>query len=125
MASSVMIITSCPTNFSGPQKKGRTIAMASRGETCTLRRGQPSLWLENECDPCTEPRGLKRGYESAFDERVVSPPVPRKADGWTRYAMSLEWLKGYCQQAGNPNAVCCIENIHVDPWDDISIEVSS
>jgi hypothetical protein len=38
--------------------------------------------------------------------------------------MSLEWLKGYCQQAGDPNAVCCIANIHVHPWDDIPIEVT-
>jgi hypothetical protein len=38
--------------------------------------------------------------------------------------MSLEWLKGYCQQAGDPNAVWCIANIHVDPWDDIPIVVT-
>jgi hypothetical protein len=36
------------------------------------------------------------------------------ADGWSQYAISLEWLKGYCQQAGDPNAVCGIANIHVD-----------
>jgi hypothetical protein len=29
--------------------------------------------------------------------------------------MSLEWLKGYCQQAGDPNAVWCIAKIPVDP----------
>jgi hypothetical protein len=47
-----------------------------------------------------------------------------EADGWSQYAMSLEWLKGYCQHAGNPNAVCCIANIHINPWDDIPIEVT-
>jgi hypothetical protein len=54
----------------------------------------------------------------------VAAPAPMEADGWFQYAMSLEWLKGYCQQAGDPNAVCCIANIHVDPWDDIPIEVT-
>jgi hypothetical protein len=38
--------------------------------------------------------------------------------------MSLEWLKDYCQKAGDQNADWCIANIHVDPWDDIPIEVT-
>jgi hypothetical protein len=54
----------------------------------------------------------------------VAAPAPTEADGWSQYAMSLEWLKGYCQQAGDPNAVCCIVNIHVDPWDNIPIEIT-
>jgi hypothetical protein len=53
---------------------------------------------------------------------AVAPPAPSKADGWFQYAMSLEWLKAYCQQAGDPNAVCCIANIHIDPGDNIPIE---
>jgi hypothetical protein len=55
---------------------------------------------------------------------AVVPPAPSEADGWSQNTMSLEWLKGYCQQAGDPNAVCCIANIHVDPWDDIQIKVT-
>jgi hypothetical protein len=55
---------------------------------------------------------------------AVAPLAPCEADGWFQYTMSLDWLKGYCQQAGDPNAICCIANIHVDPWDDIPIEVT-
>ncbi len=83
-----------------------------------LQRGGPGSDAEAQ-------HSLERGYESAFDED--SSRVPRtngKAVGWSQYAMSLEWVKGYCQQAGDPNAVCCIANIHVDPWDDIPIEVT-
>ncbi len=38
--------------------------------------------------------------------------------------MSVEWLKGYCQQEGDPEALCCIANIHVNPWDDVSLGVT-
>jgi hypothetical protein len=38
--------------------------------------------------------------------------------------VSLECLKGYCQQADDTEAVCCIAKIHVDPWDNILIDIS-
>jgi hypothetical protein len=37
--------------------------------------------------------------------------------------MSLEWLKGYCEQVDNSESICCATNIHLDPWDVVRAEV--
>ena len=88
-------------------------------------RSVATLFKEEDLDLTQKLSAASREATKALLMRTpVAAPVPTEADGWSQYAMSLEWLKGYCQQVGDPNAVCCIANIHVDPWDDISIEVT-
>jgi hypothetical protein len=88
-------------------------------------RSVATLFKEEDLDLTQKLSAASREATKALLMRTpVAAPAPMEADGWSQYAMSLEWLKGYCQQAGDPNAVCCIANIHVDPWDDISIEVT-
>jgi hypothetical protein len=82
-------------------------------------RSVATLFKEEDLDLTQKLSAASREATKALLMRT-----PMEADGWSQYAMSLEWLKGYCQQVGDPNAVCCITNIHVDPWDDISIEVT-
>ena len=50
------------------------------------------------------------------------PPTPVEPDGWTAYATSMEWLKGYCQQMFMVDSLCCTLNIHHDPWVDEIME---
>jgi hypothetical protein len=95
-----------------------------RTTRCTAR-SVAILFKEEDLDLTQKLSAASRKATKALLMRTpVAAPAPTEADGWSQYAMSLEWLKGYCQQAGDPNAVCCIANIHVDPWDDIPIEVT-
>ncbi len=88
-------------------------------------RSVATLSKEEDLDLTQKLSAASREATKALLMRTpVAAPAPTEADGWSQYAMSLEWLKGYCQQAGDPNAVCCIANIYVDPWDDIPIEVT-
>jgi hypothetical protein len=76
---------------------------------------QPGLLLLGPGFNVEAQRGLARGHFALIMKVPAAPPAPREADSWTLYAMSLEWLLGYCQQAGDPEAVCCIAKILVDP----------
>jgi hypothetical protein len=88
-------------------------------------RSVATLFKEEDLDLTQKLSAASREATKALLMRTpVAAPAPTEADSWFQYAMSLEWLKGYCQQAGDPNAICCIVNIHVDPWDDIPIEVT-
>jgi len=88
-------------------------------------RSVATLFKEEDLDLTQKLSAASREATKALLMRTpVAAPAPMEADGWSQYTMSLEWLKGYCQQAGDLNAVWCIANIHVDPWDDISIEVT-
>ncbi len=88
-------------------------------------RSVATLFKEEDLDLTQKLSAASREATKALLMRTpVAAPARTEADGWSQYAMSLEWLKGYCQQVGDPNAVCCIANIHVNPWDDIPIEVT-
>ncbi len=67
-----------------------------------MTRSSHFLFLSRRPGPDTETElGLKKGHKSPPHEAQARPP---EADGWTAYSMSLEWLRGYCQQKNNPES---------------------
>ena len=93
----------------------------------TTRRAARSvavLFKEDDLDLTQKLSAASREATKAHLMRLAAaPPAPVEADGWTSYAMSLEWLKGYCQQMDNSETICCATNIHLDPWDVVRAEV--
>ncbi len=66
-------------------------------------RSVASLFKEEDLDLTQKLSAASREATKALLMRTpVAAPAPMEADGWSQYAMSLEWLKGYCQQAGRP-----------------------
>ena len=86
----------------------------------TTRRATRSiavLFKEDDLDLTQKLSAASReATKSHLMRSAAAPPAPVEVDGWTHYAMSLEWLRGNCQQANNLESLCCATNIHIDPW---------